>query len=167
MLKKLIVGAIATALLLSGGLIGVSFAGAGGITEPEVIELSLDLCGNTCRTFEQGDPVFGRPGQIWITVNDDVLLDVDGNRVGRQSGQCTSSYSAGQGRGTPWHCSFIVTLNDGPHTDAGTIVSSGIYTFETDTFAVTGGTGAYENVRGTVTMDPVDGREVLTLNLIP
>jgi hypothetical protein len=167
MLKKLSVGAIATALLLSGGLLGVSFAGAGGITEPQVIELSLDLCGNTCQIFELQDPVFGRRGDLWITVSDDALLDVDGNRVGRQSEQCTTSGPAGRGHGTPWHCTYIVTLNDGPHTDAGTIVSTGIYTFETDTFAITGGTGAYENVRGTVTMDPVDGREVLTLNLIP
>ena len=165
MMRKLSVGVIATALLMSGGLIGVSFAGAGGISEPMVIELSLDLCGDSCRIFELQDPVEGRRGNALITLADDMLLDVDGNRVGRQSEQCTTS--GGRGRGTPWLCTYVVTLTAGPHTDAGTVVSTGIYEFDASTFAVVGGTGAYENVRGYATMEVVEGHEILTLNLIP
>ena len=53
---------IATALLLSGGLVGVSFGGTGGIAEPQVIELSLDECSESCRGFELHDQIFGRSG---------------------------------------------------------------------------------------------------------
>jgi hypothetical protein len=166
-MRKVGIGVLTAALLMSGALVGVSHGGSGGITEPTTIELSLDLCGRSCRIFELQDPIHGRPGTAWVTVSDDALLDVDGTRVGRQSYQCTTSGPAGRGPGTPWVCTYVVTLADGPYTDAGTVVTTGIYTFGTDTFAVTGGTGAYENIRGTATMEAVEGREVLTLNLIP
>jgi Dirigent-like protein len=162
--RKLIVGVIAAALLLSGALVGVSYGGTGGITEPEVIELSLDLCSKTCRGFELQDPIFGR-GTAWIVASDDLLFDVDGTRVGRQSFQCTVS--------GPWVCTYVITLKAGPYTEPGTVVTTGIYRFSDppETLAVTGGTGAYENVRGYATMELVgagaDRHEVLTLNLIP
>lgn len=48
---------------------------------------------------------------------------------------------------------------------------SGNFDFEGSTFAVTGGTGAYANVRGYATLDVAGEGEsrpnVLTLNLIP
>jgi hypothetical protein len=47
------------------------------------------------------------------------------------------------------------------------VVTTGIYTFGPSTFAVTGGTGAYENVRGSARMVVIEGSEVLTLSLIP
>ena len=62
---------------------------------------------------------------------------------------------------------LAVTLKAGPHTQPGTVVTTGIYNFGGETYAVTGGTGAYENVRGYATMVVVDDREVLTPNLIP
>ena len=167
MMRKVTVGVIATALLMSGATVGVSFAGAGGITEPQVIELSLDLCGNSCRGFELQDPILGRRGTAWIVVSDDSLFDVDGTRVGHQSEQCTVSYGRNDKGGTPWLCTYVITLKAGPHTEPGTVVTTGIYHFGGETYAVTGGTGAYENVRGYATMVVVDDREVLTLNLIP
>jgi hypothetical protein len=140
MKRKLIVGMLAPALLMSGALVGVSFGGGGGITQPEVIELSLDLCGDSCRGFELRDPVFGRRGKAWITLSQDPLLDVDGNQVGFQSELCTVSY--GPRGGTPWVCTFLLKLKAGPHTERGTVVTTGIYRFSDPTrFAVTGGTG--------------------------
>jgi hypothetical protein len=165
MARKLSVGAIAGAMLISGGLVGVSFAGGGGITEPQVIELSLDLCGDSCRIFELQDPVHGRGGNALITFSKDPLFDVDGNEVGFQSEHCTTS--EGHGGGTPWVCTYVLKLKAGPHTEPGSVVTTGIYSFGPSTFAVTGGTGAYENVRGSARMVVVDGREVITLNLIP
>jgi hypothetical protein len=167
MMRKVSVGVIASALLVSGGLVGVSFAGAGGITEPQVIELSLDLCGDSCRGFELQDPILGRRGTAWIVVSDDPLFDVDGTRVGHQSEQCTVSYGRNDKGGTPWLCTNVITLKAAPHTEPGTVVTTGIYKFGGETYAVTGGTGAYGNVRGYATMVVVDDREVLTLNLIP
>lgn len=170
MVRKLSVGLIAVVLLISGGLVGVSFAGGGGITEPQSIELSLDVCGPSCRGFELRDPIFGRRGTAWVVVSEDALFDVDGTKVGHQSGQCTVSYGRNEG-GTPWVCTYVVTLRAGPHTELGTVVTTGIYDFDGSTFAVAGGTGAYENVRGNATLEAVgegaDRHELLTLNLIP
>jgi hypothetical protein len=165
MTRKLSVGALVAALLLSGALVGVSFGGGGGITQPEVIELSLNLCGDSCRGFELRDVAFGRRGTALITVSSDPLSDADGTRVGTYSYDCTTS--DGRGGGTPWVCTAVVSLKDGAHTDRGTVTTTGIYRFDTSRFAVTGGTGAYENVRGYATMEVVDKHEVLTLNLIP
>jgi hypothetical protein len=166
MTKKLIVGALAAALLTSGALVGVSFGGGGGITQPTVIELSLDLCGDACRGFELRDPAFGKRGTALITLSEDLLFDVDGNEVGYQSNHCTTS--GGRGGGTPWVCTLLLKLKAGPHTERGTVVITGIYRFsDPSTYAVTGGTGAYENVRGYARMEVVHKREVLTLNLIP
>jgi hypothetical protein len=165
MTRKLSVGVLAASLLLSGALVGVSFGGGGGISQPEVIELSLDLCGDSCRGFELRDVAFGRRGTAWITMSSDQLFDVDDNRVGRQSYDCTSS--EGRGEGTPWVCTFVLSLKDGAYTDRGTVTTTGIYRFDISRFAVTGGTGAYENVRGYATMEDVGKREVLTLNLTP
>ena len=168
---KLMVGVIAAALLLSGGLVGVSFAGAADISEPQVIELSFDDCGGTCRIFELQDPVFGRPGEAWIVVNDDPLFDVDGAKVGHRSEQCTVSYGNRRDGGTPWVCTSVITLKAGPHTELGTVVTTGIFDYDGSTWAVTGGTGAYANVRGSATVETVgdgdDQHEVMTLNLIP
>ena len=165
MARKLSVGSIAVAMLISGGLVGVSYGQGGGITEPQVIELSLDLCGDSCRIFELQDPVHGRDGNALITLAKDPLFDVDGNQVGFQSEHCTTS--EGHRVGTPWICTHVLKLKAGPHTEPGSVVTTGIYTFDTSTFAVVGNTKAYENVRGSARMVVVEGREVLTLNLIP
>jgi hypothetical protein len=100
-----------------------------------------------------------------ITLSKDPLFDVDGNEVGFQTEHCTTS--EGHGVGTPWVCTYVLKLKAGPHTQAGSVVTTGIYTFGLSTFAITGGTGAYENVRGSARMVVVDNREVVTLNLIP
>ena len=165
MKRQLIVGVIAAALLVSGGLVGVSYGQGGGITEPQVIELTLDVCGNSCRIFELQDPVHGRSGNALITLSKDPLFDVDGNEIGFQSEHCTTS--EGHGVGTPWVCTYVLKLKAGPHTEPGSVVTTGIYTFGPSTFAVTGGTGAYENVRGSARMVVIEGSEVLTLSLIP
>jgi hypothetical protein len=166
MTRKLSVGVIATALLLSGGLVGVSFGGTGGISEPQVIELSLDVCGDSCRLFELRDPVHGPRGNALITLSNDPLFDVDGNRVGSQIRHCTTS--DGNRGGTPFVCTDLLKLKAGLHTEAGTVVTTGTYRFgDPSTSAVIGGTGAYENVRGYATLETSGGQETLILNLIP
>jgi hypothetical protein len=155
------VGVIATALLLSGGLVGVSVAGGQGIEQPEVIELSLDVCGAKCKGYALRDPIFGQ-GNGFMTLSRDPVFDVDGNKVGNQDESCVVS------KGTAFVCSYVITLKDGQHTQAGTVVTTGIYLFDDPTtFAVTGGTGAYANVRGYAALETSGGQEFLTLNLIP
>ena len=169
MTKKLSVAAIAAALLMSGGLVGVSFGGGAGIIEPEVIELSVDICGHEgpCRYFFLTDSGETQTGQITLTKNP--LFDVDGNEVGHMNISCVaSSRPSGKGQ-TDWICTYVLTLKAGSHTDQGTVVASGIYASpaDPDVFAVTGGTGAYVNVRGYATHEDGPGQDPFTLHLIP
>ena len=154
MIKKLSVGLLAAALLTSGGLVGVSFGGP-GITEPQVIELDIDVCGRAY--WYPLSPEERVAGQI--TVCRSPIFDVDGERVGTHNISCMVSDK------TDWVCTNLYTLKDGPHTDAGTIVATGEYVDgDGDVFAVTGGTGAYQGVGGYAVQDQGAGA---TLNLIP
>ena len=160
-MRKLSVGLIATALLLSGALVGVSYGGEGGITEPEVIELSTAVCGTPgwCRHFPMVDWDGRQTGQVSIIRNP--IYDADGKKVGTVNVWCSV------GLGTDWVCTYVHTLKAGAYTAVGTIVTTGIYTGnDGDVFAVTGGTGAYDNVRGHATMN-YSGELNYTLNLIP
>ena len=156
-MKKLSVGLLALALLTSGGLVGVSFGGGGGITEPQLIELHIDVCNNPQHyLLRNGTPVAGQ-----LTLCRSPILDVDGDRVGTQNVSCTVSDK------TDWVCTNLYTLKDGPHTDSGTIVTTGEYTDgDGDVFAVTGGTGAYQDVGGYAVQEDGGGINH-TLNLIP
>ncbi len=90
------------------------------------------------------------------------LFDVDGNEVGRQHIACTVTDQ------TSWVCTSVSTIKDGPSTDKGTVVATGIYRGTLSTLAVTGGTGAYDNVRGYATQTQATGENYnYTLNLIP
>jgi len=161
MMRKLSVGLVAVALLMSGAMVGVSFAGGEGIEQPEVIELSLEICGAKCKGYALRDPIFGQ-GNGFMTLSHDPVFDVDGNKVGNQEESCVVS------KGTAFVCSYVITLKDGPHTENGTVVTTGIYRFGDPTaFAITGGTGAYANVRGYAALETSGGQEFLTLNLVP
>jgi hypothetical protein len=164
MMKKLSVGLVATALVLSGAMVGVSYGGPSGITEPEVIELRFDPCSTRCRYFLMDELNGPSTGQVTLTKNP--LFDADGNKAGNVNVSCT--VSDGPGGGTDWVCIYIHTLKAGPYTEQGTVTTTGIYTGEdVDVFAVTGGTGAYVNVRGYAALEYGPGELNYTLNLIP
>ena len=157
MMKKLSVGLLTAALLTSGGLVGVSFGGGGGITEPRLIELHIDVCSHPY--FYLLDPDERVVGQV--TLCRSPIFDVDGDRAGTHNISCTVSDR------TDWVCTHLYTLKDGPHTDSGTIVTTGEYTDgDGDVFAVTGGTGAYQDVGGYAVQEGGGGINH-TLNLIP
>jgi dirigent-like protein len=157
--KRLTICALAAALLLSGMLMGVSYAGGSGITQPQVIELSLGH-GGAGRGFPIKDEDGGRTGQM--NVLREVLLDADGNQVGN----LTSMFLFA--KGVVWQDVATFTLKAGPHTEAGTVAVMGNFRgFNGESMAVTGGTGAYQNARGFVTLG-ADGHVLTyTLNLIP
>jgi hypothetical protein len=146
---------LAVAMLTSALWGGVSVAGTDGITEPTVIELFTKGCGHpdaTCRVFPLTD-ADGRASGM-IARGNQPLFDADGNVVGRHRVSCTIA------RGTGWFCSRIETIRPGPHTERGTITVSGLFRptaggsgdpSKFDTFAVTGGSGAYSTVRGYAT----------------
>ena len=63
----------------------------------------------------------------------------------------------------------MLGLKAGPYTERGTVVTTGIYggPADPDVFAVTGGTGAYANVRGYATQEDGPGRDPFILHLTP
>ena len=180
MYRKLSVGMLSAALLMSGALVGVGYAGGVGGTQPAVLEeptvielewrteaedshirffpLSEDEPGGR---FEAEGPTIGQ-----ITTKKLTLFDVDGNEVGRHYIDCMVTID------TPWICTQVSVLKDGPYTDKGTVVTTG-YSKHTpgkpniSTIPVTGGSGAYNNVGGQAIQEGVDGRVRYTLYLDP
>ena len=77
-------------------------------------------------------------------------------------------------KGTGWMDTSVVTLRDGPHTSSGTVALTGFvkhdacyFCDEVCTLAVTGGTGAYENVRGHATVERIGEGLRMTLSPSP
>jgi len=160
MIEKGGIGVIVAALLLSGALMGVSYGGGGQITqitEPEVIGLHIDVCRRPHFYLLRNDSKIA--GQV--TLCRSPILDPDGDRAGTQNVSCTVSDA------TDWVCTTIYRLKAGPFTEEGTIVAIGHYVDgRGDEFAITGGTGAYQDVGGYAVQGGGPGVNH-TLNLIP
>lgn len=174
MFRKLSVGLIAAALLLSAALVGVSYGGGGGIADPagQTQPTVLKLWWNTERQdsevrvflFDEHGGRCGEEDEVCgqITEKDMPLFDVDGNRVGRQHISCMASDV------TEWVCHQISVIKDGPNTDPGQVTTFGVKNpSEIYTIPVTGGTGAYEGVGGHARQVGQDGRVTYTLFLEP
>jgi hypothetical protein len=152
---RLAVALLAAALFVFGLWAGSSYGEVGGITQPQVLELFTKGCDSrdaTCRFFPLEDDERRKSGTI--ARGNQPLFDMDGNVVGRHRLFCAFA------GGTGWFCSRIETIKAGPHTERGTITVSGLFRLSAggsgdpskfDTFAVTGGSGAYSNVRGYAT----------------
>jgi hypothetical protein len=166
--RKSVIAGLTAALLLSGLLVGVSYGGGGGITEPQVIELVSTGCTpgdgdpqTECASYSLRDSDGNRSGLL--TRFKVPILDIDGNPVGKGFVECFEA------RGTKSICTVILSLQPGPYTEQGEIVSTGLG-IGPRTSPITGGSGAYLNVRGQLTGGPhPDDPDafLVTLNLIP
>jgi hypothetical protein len=161
--RKGAIGVLVSALLLSGFFLGVSRAGGGGITEPQVLELVTGGCSTEdhdpstdCRVFDMRDNEGGSTGELARLSA--VLKDTDGNRVGRYFADCFAVRESGQ------ICTVVMTIKPGPFTQRGTIAAIGT---GLPPSAITGGSGAYLNVRGDITGKSQPDGFHLFLNLIP
>lgn len=135
------VGVLATALLISGLLVGISYGG--GVTEPTVVELTSG------KVLKEG------ADQVR-----EVAKDVDGTRVGKIRWNCDP--------GIDWHCTIVYSLLPGDHTGRGTVVATGIFGgFNGERLALTGGTGAYANAQGFLVLAGDGGELRHTLHLLP
>ncbi len=159
--RSLAVGALALAVLLSGLVVSVAAAAGSGITDPTVIALSsVGATERNSRTYPLRDADGKRSGSI--SVYREPLLDADDNPVGNVRTEC---FGAGH---VVSSCSSIVILHAGPHTEDGSVVFTGLFRgFNGEALAVTGGTGAYENVRGYATLTVEGELFIRTLYLIP
>ncbi len=111
--------ALSAALLLSGLWVGVSYGGNGGIVEPQVIELNTGHCGEPhtrCRFY-------GLRTRERSTARSSPCKDrapMSTVAVGRFRETCT--YVGG----TSNVCTQVFTLKPGPHTERGSIVTTGV-----------------------------------------
>jgi hypothetical protein len=167
--KKLIVGVLAAALLMSGFLVGVSHGGAtGDATEGTPIELWWNTRGDdSWIEYLLADPNGGRcdesdPVCVQITLKDLPIFDQDDTEIGRQHIQCTVADTVA------WFCSSVTRLKDGPYTDHGQLTGVGIKRPNGDLLiSITGGTGAYEDAGGYVFQSGDTGRVTFTIHLAP
>lgn len=137
---------------------GTLVANAGSsITSPE----SFTLVGSSHRIYADDQGERGpSPGDVLVFTQR--LTDESDANVGKARGQCT--VHAGR-----WEiCTYAWTI-----AERGEIVAEGTYPpyAATDTppfdFPVTGGTGDFSNVRGSVHVEVLDGAERFTFDLIP
>ena len=152
---------LASALLMSGVFVGVSHAVSEGITDPTVIELTTHGCRDIedCPQYRLRDSEGDLTGVLRRFR--DAVTDVDGNPVGWSYRECFGAKRTGT------ICTHVLVLKPGPHTEQGTITAAGVYHQPPATFAITGGTGAYRNVRGELIGTQGADGFVFTLNLIP
>jgi hypothetical protein len=156
MFRKLLIVGLAGVLVLVGGGLSMALAG-NNITTPETLVLTETTLKD--RSVDIGKPGFG-PGDVFLFVSS--LTDpADGSRVATVRGQCTVQIGFSQ------MCQAGAFL-----VDRGQIFVSGVIqaTDQPTAFdlAITGGTGEFENVRGSVHIDPVsDTVSEDTLTLIP
>ncbi len=156
MFRKLLIVGVAGVLALVGGGLTAALAG-NNITTPETLVLTeTSLKGKFVDVGKHG---FG-PGDSFLFV--DSLTDpADGSRVGTVRGQCTIQVG-------PWQICQVGGFLDG----RGEIFVSGV-TPNNDQptaidLAITGGTGEFENARGSVHVEPTsDTEQTTTLTLIP
>jgi hypothetical protein len=138
-------GTLVAGLLVSGLLVGVSIGSPARIDEPQVIEVF-------------GGDVLVETSRGLVSQLREEALDADGARIGTIRWNCAN--------GADWHCTLVYGLKGSG--DRGTVVATGIFRgFSGESLAVTGGSGAFANVRGVVTLSVSDGGFTHTLDLIP
>ena len=146
MFRKVSVGALVAALLLSGMLMGIS-RGATHLAAAAPATFQL-LVGRTISEESQG-----------LDLVTACVARAGGERVG------TILWSS-TGSGQSWHVTIVYKITD-EAMGVGTVVATGIFRgFIGEQLAVTGGTGAYAGATGTVTLSVEDGKFAHTFDLL-
>jgi len=133
--------------------IGIGLSAQGSPPASRILEVVSEA--TTINHFiDLGDPGWS-PGDTY-TFSDKLLDPNDLSRqIGRADGHCTLVQPPPEG--FRWTCTITSSFPDGDITTEGTLV---FVPFQENTAAITGGTGAYRNVRGeaTLSLGPVVGQ---------
>jgi hypothetical protein len=154
MFRKLSIFGLAGVLVLVGGGLATALAG-NHITSPETLVLTETQ--TKTKFIDAGKPGYG-PGDVFLFVSS--LTDkANGSKAGSVRGQCTQ------------HIGHWQTCEAGAFLgDRGEIFVAGVIDTNQQSFdiAITGGTGEFDNARGTVHIESVsDNVSTDTVNLIP
>src|SRR5436190_11027220 len=138
-----VLGAVALAVTLSVGAWGKGqskgHAKARGHTVTVIEHATTDA---TTDTGAAGDSA----GDV-LTFANDVFDAADANKVGTDNGYCIRTVA-----GTAYECNWTVFLPHGQIT-----VEGPFYDAKDSTLAITGGTGRYRHVRGTMDLQSLEG----------
>lgn len=151
-------GAIGLVLILGVLAFGLGMASASSnLTEPvTIVVVGRYTHDKTTDVGKKGDSA----GDIY-TFRDDIYDENNTSKIGADQGMCVRlSPKAGASE-----CWFTTSLPDGQITAQGPFLDDA----PVSTYAVTGGTGLYENVRGTLEERQVEGGAAyeFTFDLIP
>jgi len=154
MFRKLSIFGLAGVLVLVGGGLATALAG-NNITSPEMLVLTETQ--TKSKVADVGKPGFG-PGDSFLFLSS--LTDkADGSKAGSVHGQCTVQV------GHWLLCEAGAFIGDRGEVFVGGVISSNSQSFD---IPITGGTGEFDNARGTVHIDQVsDTVSTDTFNLIP
>jgi hypothetical protein len=96
------------------------------------------------------------------TLLKEALLDADGRDAGTVVWHCANAEAVA------WVCEAYLDLTAGGSTAEGSIVAQGLFEgFNGESLAVTGGTGAYADAHGDVTLSVLDDEFTWRLELLP
>jgi len=154
MLRKLSIVGLAGVLVLVGGGLATAFAG-NNITSPETLVLTETQ--TKTKFLDLGKQGFS-PGDVFMFVSS-LTNKADGSKAGTVRGQCTQQIGHWQ------TCQAGAFLGD-----RGQIYVAGVIDTNQSSFdiAIAGGTGEFDNARGTVHIEQVsDTVSTDTVNLIP
>ena len=136
-------------------VLGAASASSGIAAPTEITVIEHDTTDKVVDIGKKGDST----GDVF-TFHNAVYDETDTTKVGGDNGMCVRENPK---KGT-WECWWTTTLAEGQITVEGPYSD----TAATSTFAVTGGTGLYENVRGTMLgTTNADGHFVSAFSLIP
>lgn len=151
------IGLVLAGLLVGGAafVLGAASASSGIAAPTEITVIEHGTTYKVVDVGKKGDST----GDI-MTYHNALYDETDTTKVGGDNGMCVRE-SPKQGT---WECWWTTTLADGQITAEGPYSDSE----PSATYAVTGGTGLYENVRGSMLETTnADGQLVLDYSLIP
>ena len=152
--------AVVAALAIAGVVAAVSYGGAAATAQNAVTTLVSQGCeGGACESFPLDKAEIGS-----IVATNVKVFDSSGKPAGRVRCWCTVV------RGVGWPCNMIATLKQTAQTKRGVITASGLGwplsdKGEVNTFAITGGAGAYLDAAGYATNGWDRKRKAFVLNL--
>jgi len=152
--SPVVAGSVVIAMCALAVGLGVAAAGS-GITAPVSITVVEHATSDKVIDIgKQGDST----GDI-LTFHNDVYDETDATKVGTDQGQCTRMSP----KDGTWECWWTTSLPDGQVTIEGPYLDAS----NTVLAAVTGGTGEYENARGTMEASCKGSECTMTFKLIP
>lgn len=157
-MRKRRLGIIATAVGLVGLAAGVASWASAGPRITAATELTVIEHATTDRVIDVGKA--GDSTGDLLTFHNKVYDETDTEVVGSDQGTCVRM---APGKGT-WECSWTTILEGGQIT-----VEGPFYDAADSVVAVTGGTGIYDNVRGSMEIQSMEGgaKYAFVFSLIP